>query len=212
MNAKSNTLIKEDLIASGHLIARNVLLIETEAGQAANNIQACLSSQYIQLQDTLNVVEDLCQKVNEYKPNVLVLSVDFLDAAMLSELIDVNHSCPLPVVVFAKQHAPEILKTVVSAGVDSYVVDDVQEHRLSVIIELAVMRSENLNDLNTQLHQVKEKLTERKIIERAKGILMQQKKFTEQEAYVQMRNSAMNKGQSMVELGQNIIEVFEMLD
>jgi len=150
--------------------------------------------------------------VQKHKPDALVLSVDFLDAAMLDQLIKVNEKCPLPVSVFAKQSSQEILKTAICAGVDSYVVDDVQAHRLQTIIELSMVRYEQFHILSEELEQTKEKLTERKLIERAKGIIMQQKHLTEDEAYVQMRKSAMNQGQSMAELSRRVISVFEMLN
>ena len=94
----------------------------------------------------------------------------------------------------------------------SYVVDDAQVHRLPVIIDLAIARFEKMNGISAELEQTKEKLSERKIIERAKGIIMQQKNLTEDEAYVQMRKSAMNKGQSIAELSRHIISVFDLLD
>ena len=66
--------------------------------------------------------------------------------------------------------------------------------------------------INEKVGQTKEKLSDRKIIERAKGIIMQQKNLTEADAYGQMRKSAMNKGQSMAELSKHIISVFDLLD
>jgi len=194
------------------MATQKILLIETPEAKSDNQLHAKLASQNAELVDVLDSATDLVNKVELSKPGVLVLSVDFLDAVMLDQLIKVKEACALPVTVFVKQHAPEVLKTVVSAGVSSYVVDDVQPHRLPIIIDLAVERFSQFNNLNTELEQTKEKLSERKIIERAKGILMQQKHLTEEEAYVQMRKSAMNQGESMAELSRRIISVFDILD
>jgi len=180
--------------------AYNILLVETVSARPDNQLEAKLSSQNTKLVDVLDTATNLVEKVELHEPSVLVLSVDFLDASMLDQLIKVKETCPLAVTVFAKQHAPEVLKMVVNAGVSSYVVDDVQPHRLPIIIDLAIARFEQMNSLSCELEQTKEKLNERKIIERAKGIIMQQKHLTEDEAYVQMRKSAMNQGQSMAEL------------
>ena len=189
-----------------------IMLIETLAAQSDNQLESKLLSQNLTLVEVADSAENLVARVEEQKPDALVLSVDFLDAAMLDQLIKVNEKCPLPVTVFAKQSSQEILKTAICAGVDSYVVDDVQAHRLQTIIELSMVRYEQFHSLSEELEQTKEKLTERKLIERAKGIIMQQKHLSEDEAYVQMRKSAMNQGQSMAELSRRVISVFEMLN
>jgi len=209
MNAPQMTLVNKELL---QMATHKILLIETAEAKPDNQLHSKLVSQDAELIDVLDSANDLINKVKSSQPDVLVLSVDFLDAEMLDQLIKIKETNPLAVTVFAKQHAPEVLKTVVSAGVSSYVVDDVQPHRLPIIIDLAVERFAQMNNLSTELEQTKEKLNERKIIERAKGILMQQKHLTEDEAYVQMRKSAMNQGESMAELARRIISVFDILD
>ena len=209
MNAHTNTQVSSEFT---QMATQKILLVETAEAQSDNQLRIKLESQNANLVDAFDSSDDLVSKVELLKPDVLLLSVDFLDAATLEQLISVHNSCPLPVAVFAKKHAPEILKTVINAGISSYVVDDAQVHRLPVIIDLAIARFEKMNSISAELEQTKEKLSERKIIERAKGIIMQQKNLTEDEAYVQMRKSAMNKGQSIAELSRHIISVFDLLD
>jgi len=200
------------ILKVGSLKMTKIVLIETLAAQSDNQLQSKLFSKEVDLVDVAQTTSNLLERVQEHSPDVLVLSVDFLDAGMLDQLIKVNDASPLPVAVFAKQSTTEVLKTAISAGVDSYVVDDVQEHRLTTIIDLAVLRFNKTHSLCEELEQTKEKLSERKLIERAKGIIMQQKHLTEEDAYVQMRKSAMNQGQSMAELSKRVISVFEMLN
>lgn len=212
MNAKYEKSIINPAVTVATLNTMKILLIETKAAQQDNQLQVKMSSQNVELVHVADTAENLVDKIQIFAPDVLVLSVDFLDAFMLDQLIKINQSNPLPVTVFAKQHAPEVLKMVVSAGVSSYVVDDVQEHRLPIIVDLARVRFEQMHTLSTELEKAKEKLSDRKIIERAKGIIMQQKRLSEEEAYVQMRKSAMNQGQSMAEISRRVISVFDMLD
>jgi len=202
----------ETLVNVDNLKMTKIVLIETLAAQSDNQLQSKLSSPSINLVDVAQTTDDLVTRVQQSTPDVLVISVDFLDAGMLDQLIKVNDSCPLPVAVFAKQSTTEILKTAITAGVDSYVVDDVQAHRVPTIIDLSIVRFNQVHRLAEELEQTKEKLTERKLIERAKGIIMQQKHLSEDEAYGQMRKSAMNQGQSMAELSRRVISVFEMLN
>ena len=159
------------ILKVGSLKMTKIVLIETLAAQSDNQLQSKLFSKEVDLVDVAQTTSNLLERVQEHSPDVLVLSVDFLDAGMLDQLIKVNDTSPLPVAVFAKQSTTEVLKTAISAGVDSYVVDDVQEHRLTTIIDLAVLRFNKTHSLCEELEQTKEKLSERKLIERAKGII-----------------------------------------
>jgi len=212
MNAKHENLKITPYDDSDVSIQRRVFLVETYTEYSNQNLHETLSALEFELVEVAKNTTDLLKRVEELCPDVLILSVDFLDAFTLDQLIRVNQSYPLPIVVFAKQHAPEILNTVVEVGVTSYVVDDIQAHRLPVIIDLAMVRFAKIHSLSTELQHAKEKLSERKLIEKAKGILMQQKGLSEEQAYSQMRTTAMNQGQSMARLSERIIAVFEMLD
>ena len=190
----------------------NLLLVEARSQSGQTRMQDKLLSQGLGISTALQETSSLAETVLKTQPSVLVLAIDFLDAQTLAQLSSVHSQKPMPIVVFADQHSPDVVKTVVSAGVSAYIVDDVQAHRLPVILDLAVERFKQMNLLSNELQQTKEKLSERKIIEKAKGIIMQQKHLSEEEAYSQMRKTAMNQGQSMVVLARRIISVFEMLD
>lgn len=203
-----NTTMQADV---NELSVRRVLLIETLAGRPESSLRSKLCAQGVLLVDVMNCAGNVLEKVTEHTPEALVLSVDFLDRVTLEQLLILNSERPLPIIVFAQQHAPKLANTVVEAGISSYVVDDVQAHRIPVIIELAVARFEKMQTLNAELQQTKNRLSERKLIEKAKGLIMQQNHLSEDEAYSQMRKSAMDQGRSMAELSKRIIEVFDML-
>lgn len=190
----------------------NVLLVDSLSQQSSSLLRERLLQFGQYLVSELADTDSLAKKIDENTPDLLVLRVDSLSAQALQQLIQVYQSNPLPVVVFANQNSPEVVQTVVSAGVSSYVVGEVDNERLSVILNLAVERFKQLRSLSDELEEVKEKLSARKIIEKAKGIIMQQKHLSEEEAYSQMRSTAMNQGQSMAELAERIVSVFELLD
>ena len=191
---------------------KKIALFESFDVESKHLLQEKLLSQSLSTIITVPNTDNLLAEVQKIQPDILVLSIDSLSASALDQLIKINAENPVPVAVFARQSSEEMLKTAICAGVDSYVVDDVQEHRLSTILDLAVARFEQFNNLAKELEQTKEKLSERKLIARAKGILMQQKNLSEDQAYTQMRKSAMDQGQSMAELSRRVISVFEMLD
>jgi len=145
------------------------------------------------------------------EPDALVLSVESLTDAHLVPLIWLKDNHPLPIIVFAKENASSALKAVVSAGVSTYIVDDVSVERLPVILELAVERFAQMETVNSELNETKKKLAERKLIEKAKGIVMRQNNCSESQAYTLMRKSAMNQGKPLAELASDIIVLFDNL-
>jgi response regulator NasT len=143
------------------------------------------------------------------KPDILILSLNIITDVDLAPLIWLKANDPIPVVMFVHQNTPCAVKSVVAAGVSTYIVDDVLPQRLAVILDLAFERFAHMQGVNSELKQVKKKLFERKLIERAKGIVMRQKNYTEEQAYTEIRKSAMNQGKSMVELASRILAVLD---
>lgn len=212
MKAKYPTLATQAAANAVRMYTHRVLLVESNFGaNQPNQMAQKLRDQHFESLETTHSSQDLLQKVKLMSPDVLILSVVSLDEATLQQLVDINHVNPLPVVVFATKHSPEFMQPVVEAGVSAYVVDDVKSHRLPVIIDLAIYRFNQMQSLCKALKETQTRLSDRKIIERAKGILMQQKKLNENEAYSQMRRSAMDNGQTMVDLSKRIIEVTDIL-
>jgi response regulator NasT len=143
------------------------------------------------------------------QPDMLILCFDAITDVDLTPLIWLKENNPIPVVVFAHQNTPNAVKSVVAAGVSTYIVDDVLPHRLPVILDLAFERFSQMQSVNSELEQTKKKLSERKLIERAKGIVMRQKNYTEEQAYMEIRKSAMNQGKTMADLAGRIIAAFD---
>ena len=212
MKTQTVTQLEKNVVPMQSPDTTTILLFESLAVESKHQLNEKLAGGALNNVILISNTDSLLSDIKQYQPDILVMSVEFLSSSTLEQLILINEEQPLPVAVFAQQTSQEILKTAICAGVDSYVVDDVQEHRLKTILDLAIARFEQFHSLAKELEQTKEKLSERKLIEKAKGILMQQKNLSEDEAYTQMRKSAMNQGQSMAELSRRVISVFEMLD
>jgi len=163
---------------------------------------ALLDNYHVEKASSLESVPEI---VAVSKLDILVLSLNDITDVDLAPLIWLKANDPVPVVMFAHQNTPSAVKSVVAAGVSSYIVDDVQPQRLAVILDLAFERFAHIQGMNNELEQVKKKLSERKLIERAKGIVMRQKNYTEEQAYKEMRTSAMNQGESMAKLASRIL-------
>ena len=95
---------------------------------------------------------------------------------------------------------------------DAFIVDAAEASRLSAVTTIAMARFRDTQVLKQQLHSTQGKLEERKLLDKAKGLLMQQKGFSEDQAYKSLRKMSMDKGQPMVTVARNIIDVFALLD
>ena len=210
---KQQVLNEQEAVMSAQDVRKLLLVDSLPEGKSAGLINKLESLESSALEISRGT-DNLFTKVSALQPDVLVLSTVALDKSILEQLTKVHEKTPLAVIVVAEQYARSVVETVVSAGVSSYLVnvDEVSPERLSIIIDLSVARLKQEQSLICELQVTKEKLSERKLIERAKGIIMKQKHLSEEEAYSQMRKSAMNQGQSMADLANRIISVFDMLE
>jgi response regulator NasT len=113
--------------------------------------------------------------------------------------------------MFAEQSSSEMAGTAIKAGVNAYIVDGLEEKRVQPIIDVAIARFREFQALKDELDSTRNQLVERKIVEKAKGLLMDKKSITEDDAYKTLRKMAMDKNIKIVDVAENLISVFEIL-
>ncbi len=193
------------------LAAQRVLLVDAQPSRASIIKRALLESGY-ELADRLHDVSRILESVISTKPDILVLGVDEPDETVITQMVAVKDACPLPVIVFAEKDTPQIIQQVVQAGVSAFIVDDIQPQRFRSIINIAVARFGAQHALLQELETTRSKLAERKVIERAKGLLMSQRGIPEEEAYRMLRKMAMDKALPLVQVAQNIVDVMKLFE
>ncbi|NRB41746.1 MAG: ANTAR domain-containing protein [Pseudomonadales bacterium] len=146
-----------------------------------------------------------------HETDVVVIGIDLPDQDTLNDLAILSKIQPRPVVMFAEKDAPEIVQRVIKAGVSAFIIDDIQPQRLESIIQVAQARFEEYQGLRNELQHAKNQLLERKVIDKAKGMIMQQQGMNEDEAYKSLRKLAMDKGQTIARVAQNIIDVLNLI-
>lgn len=176
-------------------------------GFIEQNLVAC----ELQLVAKLDHYIDIHIPVHQFRPDLLIVSIDELNTQVLAQLASITRDMPLPVIVFAEKDAPAVVDYAIKAGVSAYVVADIQPYRFPVIIHTALSRFEDTKRLRSELEQTKKQLSDRKIIDRAKGILMEQKQISENEAYRHLRSTAMRQGATIAEISSTVITAFELL-
>jgi two-component system, response regulator / RNA-binding antiterminator len=149
--------------------------------------------------------------VRSLMPDVVIVDAESPSRDTLEHLATVSATHPRPVVVFSEDPALEPMQKALAAGVASYVIAGLNPERLAPVLQVAIARFEQDRALRDQLGQAQAKLTERKLIERAKGVLMRESGLNEEEAYHHMRRLAMDRGQRLAQVAERINEAHELL-
>src|SRR6185295_17121266 len=116
-----------------------------------------------------------------------------------------------PIAMFVDQGDTASIEASVDAGVSAYIVDGLKKERMKHILDLCISRFNAFSRLQSELERAKSALEERKVIDRAKGILMKARNLTEEQAYALMRKTAMNENKKIVEVAQSVITAAELL-
>lgn len=187
-----------------------VMIVDNNHDRTNSLKQSLLDTGYeviAHLKDTVNLEGACC----ELQPDVVIIDTDSPSRDTLENLCVMSMHHPRPVVMFTHDGDKEKIKTATQAGVCAYVVGTIPSERLTPVIDAAVARFEEFKHLRTELAMAKTQLDERKIIERAKGLLMKQRNLDEEEAYGLLRSMAMKKNMKLADLSNQLIEAASML-
>lgn len=187
-----------------------VLLVDENRGRSAILKQALDDSEY-EVITILYSGNALSRKVSELAPDIIIIDLESPDRDTLEQMRNISRDNPKPVVMFSDDNKPESIKKAIEAGVSAYVIDGLSDKRIKSLMDVAIARFREYQALKDELTQVKTSLEERKIIDKAKGILMKHKSCDENEAYQLLRKSAMQSNQRLVEVARNLIASVELL-
>lgn len=153
----------------------------------------------------------LHDEVLRLSPDAIIVDTDSPSRDTLENICMITESCPRPIVMFAHDAGRESIREAVRAGVNAYVVDGLSPERIAPIVETAVARFEAFQAVKDELAQTRNKLSERKLVERAKGILMKEKGLPEDAAYRMLRKLAMDKNLTLAAVAEQVVTVAKLL-
>ena len=156
-------------------------------------------------------VSGLARKIAAFLPDVVLIDIDNPTRDMLEELTLASGPLDRPVAMFVSGGASGLAKAAVEAGVSAYVVDGLQPERLSPILEAAMARFQLSRQMRTELAETRRALEERKVIDRAKGLLMKARGVGEDEAYALLRKTAMDQGRRVADVAEALVTAAGLL-
>ena len=158
----------------------------------------------------LGTADGLLRAVAVCAPDVVIIDLESPDRDILEHMRCLSRDNPHPVVMFANTSDGDTIREAIEAGVSAYVVDGLSPRRVRSVVEVAIARFRQYATLQRELSEARTSLAHRKLIERAKGILMERGRRTESEAYHALRKLAMDQNKTIAEIAQGVIDTAEL--
>jgi response regulator NasT len=153
----------------------------------------------------------LSPRVADLQPDVIIIDILSPDRDTFDHIVAIGRDAPRPIVMFSTDNDPDKIREAVRAGVSAYVVDGLSASRVQPIVDVAIARFEEFQALRAGLEDARLALADRKVIERAKGLLMSRNKVSEEEAYRRMRKVAMDENLKLVQVAREIVRAARIL-
>jgi len=150
-------------------------------------------------------------RIERMAPDVVLMDLGSPSRDTLEEMLMVSRALAKPIAMFVDQSDDAMIAAAIDAGVSAYVVDGLRKERVKPILDLAVRRFTAFARMQAELHEARTALADRKVIDKAKAILMASRAMSEPDAYALLRTTAMNQGKRMAEVAEALITAHSLL-
>ena len=152
-------------------------------------------------------VSDLARLVGEWEPDVVIIDTDSPDRDTLEHVLTLTRTSPRPVLMFSADPDGAKIREAIRAGVSAYVVNGLEAARVQPIVDAAIARFNELQALREELEEARTANAERKVVERAKGLLMKSCGLDEDGAYRMLRTQAMETSRRIVDVAREVLDL-----
>jgi len=156
-------------------------------------------------------VNGIARIIETLMPDVIIIDIENPNRDMMEHLFQLTRTVSRPIAMFVDRSDTASIEAAVDAGVSAYIVDGLKKERVKPILDMAVSRFNAFNRLRRELADARSALEERKLVERAKGILMKMRGLSEEEAFALLRQTAMNEKKKMSDIAQSVVTAAGLL-
>jgi two-component system, response regulator / RNA-binding antiterminator len=156
-------------------------------------------------------MQNLMRRIVDSDPDVIFIDLENPNRDVLEQMFQVSRCVQRPIAMFVDRSDTDMIEAAVDAGVGAYVVDGLKKERVKSILDTAVSRYRAFSKMRDELEKAKSALDERKVVERAKGILMKERGMSEEAAYALLRKAAMNENRRITEVAQSVVTAAKLL-
>lgn len=153
----------------------------------------------------------LLRRVVDTDPDVIVIDLENPNRDMLEHMLHVSRAVPRPVAMFVDRSDSASIEAAIDAGVSAYVVDGLKKERVKPILDTAISRFNAFSRLREELAEARSQLAERKVIDRAKAILMRTRGLSEEQAYALLRTTAMKQSRRIAAIAESLVTAAGLL-
>lgn len=187
------------------------ILVIDENAIRASIIEEGLREAGYQRVTVIHEVNGVARTIETLRPDVIFIDLENPNRDMMEHLFQLTRTVGRPIAMFVDRSDTASIEAAVEAGVSAYVVDGLKKERVKPILDMAVSRFNAFSRLQRELADAKSALEERKVIERAKGILMKMRGLSEEEAFALLRQTAMNEKKKISEIAQSVVTAAGLL-
>lgn len=159
----------------------------------------------------IHEVQGVARIIDTLRPDVIIIDIENPNRDMMEHLFQLTRTVGRPIAMFVDRSDTASIEAAVDAGVSAYIVDGLKKERVKPILDMAVSRFNAFSRLQRELADAKSALEERKVVERAKGILMKMRGLSEEEAFALLRQTAMNEKKKMSDIAQSVVTAAGLL-
>jgi response regulator NasT len=153
----------------------------------------------------------LLERIYAVDPDVIIIDLQNPSRDVLEQMFQVSRIVRRPIAMFVDQSDKATIEAAIDAGVSAYIVDGLKKERVRAILDMTVSRFGAFERLRAELEETKSALKERKIIEKAKGILMKRRGLDEEAAYALLRRTAMSNGKRIADVAESLVSTVDLL-
>lgn len=161
---------------------------------------------------TISDMRNLMRQVVEADPDVIIMDLENPNRDVLEHALQVSRAARRPIAMFVDRSDAAAIEAAIDAGVSAYVVDGLRKERVKPILDMAIKRFNVIERMRQEIEAAQTELSERKQIERAKGILMRTRGLSEEEAYRLLRKTAMNQGRRIAQVAESLVLAAGLLE
>ncbi len=188
----------------------NILVIDTDALRGSVIEDGLRDAGYRDV-TVISDMDHLVRRIAELEPDVIFIDLENPNRDMLEHMFAVSRSVQRPIAMFVDQSDTSMIEAAIDAGVSTYIVDGLKKERVKPILDMTISRFNAVNRLREELEATRGELADRKVIDRAKGILMKMRGLSEDEAYKLLRKTAMDQNRRVAEVAESLITSVGML-
>ena len=157
-------------------------------------------------------IDGIATRIETLDPDVIVIDLENPNRDMLESLFQLAKAVRRPIAMFVDHSDASSIEAAIEAGVSAYVIDGLRKERVKPIVDMAISRFNAFSRMARELEEARTELENRKLVERARGILMKSRGISEDQAYVLLRKTAMNQNRKIAEIAQSLITAAGLLE